>query len=132
MTTETKTAIEFWAIVELFGHNTIAGFVTEQSIGGGAFIRVDVPAVDEEHQAFTKFYGDKAVYAITPTTEEVARHAAMKLRVRPVSPYVVPVPPSDRQLVDSTARGVNDEDWDDGGYEASREDDDEDDDDIKF
>lgn len=112
MTTETKTTIEFWAIIELFGHNTIAGFVTEQSIGGGAFIRVDVPAVDEEHPAFTKFYGDKAVYAITPCTEEVARIAARKLRVRPVSPYTVPVPPANRQLVDSYSQDDLDDDED--------------------
>lgn len=113
MTTETKTAIEFWAIIELFGHNTIAGFVTEQSIGGGAFIRVDVPAVDEEHPAFSKFYGDKAVYAISPCSEEVARHAAMKLRVRPISPYVVPVPPPQSQLVDSMADEIDNDYADD-------------------
>ena len=30
-------------IVELMGHNMIAGKVTEQTIGGQGFVRVDVP-----------------------------------------------------------------------------------------
>jgi hypothetical protein len=32
-----------WAVVELFGHQQIAGRVTEASIGGCSFLRVDVP-----------------------------------------------------------------------------------------
>lgn len=108
MTTETKSTVEFWAVIELFGHNTIAGFVTEQSIGGGAFIRIDVPAADEEHSAFTKFYGAAAIYGITPTSEEVALAAVKRLRVRPVSPYTVPV---ERQLVDSRATDDDDDEW---------------------
>ena len=77
---------EGWAIVELFGHNMIAGLLSEQSIGGASFVRVDVPAVDGA-EGFTKFYGGAAVYAITPTTEEVARAATSKLAVRPVTPW---------------------------------------------
>lgn len=111
--TEQSKAFEGWAIVELFGHNTVAGYMTEQSIGGGAFIRIDVPAVNEDHPAFTKFYGDKAVYAITPVSEEVAKAAIQRLQVRPVSSYVLPVPSSNRQLVDSHAQ-LDDEDELDG------------------
>lgn len=108
MTTETKTTFEGYAIVELMGHNVIAGFVSEQTIAGAALLRIDVPQIDEEHPGFTKFFAPSALYGITPTTEEVARHAAAKLRVRPISPYVVPVPPAQNQLVDSMAHGGND------------------------
>lgn len=113
MNTDSKTAFEGHAIVELMGHNVIAGFVSEETIAGIAMLRVDVPQVDEEHPPFTKFFSGGAVYGITPTTEDVARHAAMKLRVRPISPYVVPVPPAQSQLVDSMADEVDDEYGDD-------------------
>ena len=33
---------EFWAIVELMGHQRIAGKVSEETIGGAALLRVDV------------------------------------------------------------------------------------------
>lgn len=122
MTTETKTTLETWAIVELFGHTTVAGYITEQSIGGGAFIRVDVPDIDGQ-PGFTKFYGDKAIYAITPTTEEVARIAVERLRVRPVTHFVVPAPSANRQLVDSYAESEPDKD-DDESWKRAIDDDD--------
>lgn len=81
--------VQGWAIVELMGHNAIAGQVTEQSIGGAAFLRVDVPEMDGK-PAFTKFYSGSAVYAITPTDEATARQAAANLAVRPVNLWVVP------------------------------------------
>lgn len=84
-----KETFESWAIIELFGHNQIAGHVTEQAIGGASFIRVDVPEVDGK-PAFTKFFGGDAIYAITPTTEEIATEAASRLDVRPVALWVVP------------------------------------------
>lgn len=86
---ETQTKFEGWAIIELFGHNVIAGLVSEQSIGGAAFVRVDVPEVDGA-AGFTKFFNGSAVYAMTPTDEPTAREAARRMAVRPVSPWVVP------------------------------------------
>lgn len=69
---------EGWCIVELFGHNQIAGYVSEQTIGGCGFVRVDVPTTDLL-EAHTKLYGEKAIYAIHPCTEEIAKKAAAKL-----------------------------------------------------
>lgn len=99
-----EKVFEGWAVVELFGHNMIAGLVSEQSIGGSSFVRVDVPAV-EGSEGFTKFYGGAAIYAITPTTEEVATAAAGNLAIRPVTLWVVPVPDSRRQLPPMTVDG---------------------------
>src|SRR3972149_2524420 len=61
-------------IGELFGHVTLAGYVSEQVIGGASFIRLDVPEVDGQ-AAFTKLLGAGAIYSITPTDEDVARSA---------------------------------------------------------
>lgn len=75
-----------WAVVELFGHQRIAGLLTEQSVGGCHFLRVDVPALGEQ-KGFTKLYGQGAIYAINFVEEAIAREVAARLRVRPVEPY---------------------------------------------
>ena len=77
---------EAWAIVELFGHQRIAGRLTEQTIGGCNFVRVDVPEVNG-NQAFTKLFGQGAIYAITFVDEAIAKAAVDKMRPRPVSVY---------------------------------------------
>src|SRR5688572_29585428 len=92
-----------WCIVELFGHQVIAGLVSEQVIGGASFIRVDVPAV-EGKDGYTKFYGDKAIYAMTPVEEETARLAVKAYSQAPVQEYKL------RALLPS---GKNEEEGDD-------------------
>jgi hypothetical protein len=93
MDTQANEKFEGWCIVELMGHNVIAGYVTEQVIGGAAMLWVDVPAIpDETRQAFTKFFAPSAIYGITPTSEEHARTAAEKIRARPVDLWIVPNP----------------------------------------
>jgi hypothetical protein len=84
--------IDQWAIVELFGHQRIAGRVTEQTIGGCAFVRVDVPACEQigsiaATQAFTKLFGQGAIYAISFVDEPAARMVARELRVQPIDTY---------------------------------------------
>jgi len=87
-----------WAIVELMGRHVVAGEVSEVTVGGAAMLRVDVPAVEGEAVACTKFFGGSAVYAITPVGEAEAREAIRRLKVRPVHIWVVPdrpaLPPS--------------------------------------
>lgn len=77
---------EAWAILELFGHNRIAGKVTEATIAGGAFIRVDVPDT-KESPAFTRFLGPSSIYAINPVTEEVARGVAEAIKAKPIDAW---------------------------------------------
>lgn len=83
---------EQWAIVELFGHQRIAGRVTEQTIGGCSFVRVDVPSCEAagnapETQAFTKLYGQGAIYAMTFVDEAAARMTARQLRAQPIDEW---------------------------------------------
>jgi hypothetical protein len=77
-----------WAIVELFGHQVIAGRVSEQTIGGSTFVRVDVPGVENGSIGFTRFYGQGAIYSITPVSEQAARLAAKRCAPRPITIYI--------------------------------------------
>ena len=74
-----------FAIVELFGHQRVAGRISEQSFGGDSFVRVDVPEVSFEErdygderlqtrviQAHTRTFGAKAIYAINWCDEQTA------------------------------------------------------------
>lgn len=99
-TTEKPAArVGMWAIVELFGHQRIAGFMTEHVIAGQSFVRIDVPevaapdpqsyaaregAVIHEH---SKMFGAGAIYAINPVDEAIALAAAAQIRHAPVMAY---------------------------------------------
>ncbi len=78
---------EVWALVEIMGHQRIAGKVSEYNLGG-TFIRVDVPPV-KGRQGFTKLFGPQSIYAISFIDEDVCRALAEKISVAPVQPYEV-------------------------------------------
>lgn len=80
---------DHWAIVDVMGHQRIAGRVREQTLGGQAFIRVDVPACGPV-LPFTKLLGGASIYSISPCTEEVARMVAEQLHVQPITAYDLP------------------------------------------
>lgn len=86
----TAATFETWAIVEVMGHRRFAGFVTEQTIGGASFVRVDVPKTSDELPAFTKLLGAGSIYAITPCTEETARAFASHIGERAFATYEAP------------------------------------------
>lgn len=83
---ETNESLDFWAVVELFGHQKIAGKVSDFVLGGESFVRVDVPAT-ERGETFTRMFGKGAIYAINPTTEEIATRAAESVGQRPLNLY---------------------------------------------
>lgn len=97
-----ENGFDQWCIIEIFGHQRIAGRVREQTIGGCSFLRVDVPeakakrsqwngttggyeVTEETIPAFTKFYGQGAIYSMTPCTEAVARAAIQQFAAEPVT-----------------------------------------------
>jgi len=82
----TPEKFEVHAIVELFGHNKIAGKVTEQTLGGSTMIRIDVPNT-KSSPSFTRLLHINAVYAINPVTEEVATQYAENLKVMPIQSW---------------------------------------------
>lgn len=100
-----QTAFDQWCILELFGRQVIAGRVTEQVIGGCSFVRVDVPETDK-NPSFTRFYGNGAIYAMTPVSEEAARVALRRFQPDPVNVYV----PELRQLTAASIHSPEEDD----------------------
>jgi len=97
--TTTTPAVEApapsWMIVELMGYQRMAGEVTEVTVAGKGFLRIDVPASERE-PAFTRFVSPDSVYALNPCTEEVARRAAAAFRPKVVNEWELPraLPPA--------------------------------------
>ncbi|HTJ52582.1 MAG TPA: hypothetical protein VL443_24170 [Cyclobacteriaceae bacterium] len=79
---------DVWCLVELFGHQKIAGRVTERNLGGAAFLQVDVPENDT-NPAFTRLLNPSAIYALNPIDEETARNYAKRLALAPITSWDV-------------------------------------------
>lgn len=77
-----------WFIVELMGHRRLAGYVTEQTIAGAGFLRVEIPGIGtEDGKVATQFYPPSSVYCLTPTTEPIARSVALNSWPEPVTAW---------------------------------------------
>ncbi|HUU60204.1 MAG TPA: acetyltransferase [Phycisphaerae bacterium] len=113
-----EQSFQEWCVVELMGHQRIAGYVTEQTIAGANLLRVDVPAGAGE-PPMTRFFGPAAIYSITPVTENVARRAAAYLIRPPVQRWELPAPDRDAAEVAAEddadeADGFPADNWDGG------------------
>lgn len=117
---QNQVKFEHYCLVELFGHQRIAGFVSEATIGGGAFIRVDVPNPHAEGDLYTRYFGPAAIYAINPTTKEEVFRLVGMLHPKPPTPRVT----EQSQLSAGDPEGPDPRDYDD--------DDDDDEDDEPF
>jgi len=76
-----------FCIVELFGHQQVAGKVSEQTIAGQGFVRIDIPKTSNR-EAFTRFFGASAIYSMTPVSEAIAQQAAENILAEPVMVYL--------------------------------------------
>lgn len=83
---EATNKFESWGLLELFGHQRVAGKLSEQTIGGVHFIRIDVPDVGDT-KSYTRFFTQGAIYGMTPLDEATARKMAAYLQAVPVSAY---------------------------------------------
>lgn len=92
MTEQTKAPFNEWAVLELMGHRRLAGKVTEEQIAGASFIRIDVYVYGAVVAVATQFYSPQAVYAITPTTEEIARAVSRTNQPEPVARWELSLP----------------------------------------
>lgn len=83
-----ETKFELNAIVELFGHQRMAGLVTEQTLGSASFVRIDVPETENQPK-FSRLLNPSAIYAINPVTEEVMLAMAENLDKKPIDSWDV-------------------------------------------
>jgi hypothetical protein len=65
----TAPAMAGWARLELLGHRTMVGYVTEVDLCGTKMLKVDVPE-GKYNRSFTQFYGAGAIFAITPISKD--------------------------------------------------------------
>lgn len=107
MTEVQQARFEGWAIVEVFGHQRYAGYVTTEAYGQAVLFRVDVPPLEERErltkhyeyignqnvppgstvkeqavQGYTKLFGAGAIYGLTPCTQEAALKAVAAMQAR--------------------------------------------------
>ena len=101
---------EGWCIVEQLGHKRLAGYVSEQVVGGTAFIRVDVPGPDGKPVA-TQFLSGGSIYAITPCTEDLARKVAANCVVQPVTEWDIRRPALPGQTTSYSGPDEDDDDY---------------------
>lgn len=104
---ETKK-FEINAIVELFGHQRMAGTVTEQNFGSNTFIRIDVPET-ETQPGFTRIVNPSAIYAINPVTEEVMRITASQIVAKPIQEWDIREMQKRLLLLNNSAKEDNDD-----------------------
>ena len=79
---------ETWGIVDLFGHQQIAGRLSEVSVAGCNMLRVDIPDKEDPAKFRTVVHGGSAIYGIHFTDEQMARIAASRAD-RPAYEYNV-------------------------------------------
>jgi hypothetical protein len=105
--TDEQSKFDGWAVVEIFGHQRYAGYVTTQAFGQAVMFRVDVPPLEERERVaksyewiddrnfppgttvketavpgYTKLFGVGAIYAITPCTQDAAVQAVAAIQPR--------------------------------------------------
>lgn len=118
----TDERFDEWAVLELMGHRRLAGRVSEVELAGAAFLRIDVFAGDAEAPVATQFYAAGAVYAITPTTEKVARAFGARAQPAPVARWELALPdPPPRDLAFAGPRVVEPAEPDGEGWDAGEE-----------
>lgn len=80
---------ETWGIVQLMGHQQLAGRLSEVSVAGSAMLRIDVPDPTDKTKFRTAIRGAGAVYGIDFVDETIARASAVAHNSRPIYEYEV-------------------------------------------
>lgn len=114
-----KQDFEGWCVVELLGHRRLAGYVTVEEVASVALLRVDTPTVrlpsGQYRGKATQYVNPSSLYALTPTTEGIARAIA--------STAPEPVNRWEFEAIEARSRGAGDiiDPLDDGGFAEDRD-----------
>lgn len=96
--------LKAWALVEIFGHQRIVGYLTQQAFGNAVMFRVDVPDLTKDGKVvrpgFTRYLGVSSIYSITPVDEQTVRDLLPSISGAPARPY----------SLSATSRSYEDED----------------------
>lgn len=66
-----------FAVIEIMGHRTRAGLVSDAQVGGGPFLRIEHPSVaGHDGEPLCEFYAPGSIFAIHPCSEDDAKKAA--------------------------------------------------------
>lgn len=112
---ESTAKFEGWCLIELFGHQREAGYVTTQYFGDKAMFQVDVPEIPEHQETLqapkwaergllpagsvisreaipgrTRLINPGAVYAMNPATEIAVRAAIAQSERRDIKVISMP------------------------------------------
>ena len=68
-----EPAVGEWCIIEVFGHRSHYGLLTEVERFGTKLARIDIFGVGDADPRATHFYGGASIFSITPATEESCR-----------------------------------------------------------
>ena len=83
-------ALDMWAFVELFGHQQMAGRVTERAFGSTTFFQIDVPGEQPGQIKYTRIVNSSSVYSLSPTDEATARRLVARTYMPEPVPYLPP------------------------------------------
>jgi hypothetical protein len=101
MADEQQEDLNLYGVVEIMGHRTRAGILTDAQMGGATFLRIEHPTDPNQ----VEMYGAQAIFGIRPCTrDEAIRIAAWSWKTE-----------AERTLsaLASVGVGDHDDDWDD-------------------
>lgn len=92
MSDEVQSVFREWSILELLGHVTLAGLVSEEERFGAKLGRIDIPGPGDTMT--TQYFSAGSIYRLTPTTETIARAVARQRQPEPVHRWELPALPA--------------------------------------